>query len=516
MKYVRGLLLPVCLIVLIVPLANGAIRQARAQEAKCVRVAGIESSGELLNLDPINQPSTHNSILVGAMYNRLMDLSSTFEVSPELAEKWEGNAAGDEWTFHLRKGVKFHDGKDFTAKDVVYTYKRLIDPKNGSEAAATLAFLNPAGITAKDDYTVVFKTDKPVVELPVLITNKNTFIVPDGATTDSIKAKTNGTGPFMPVNFDVAAQSHVFKKNPNYWEAGLPKADCVEFFVVQEPTTLSASLLSGEIDVSQQVAYSVIPTLKGNANVQLLTAGPATQMTMAMWVDTAPFNDIKVRTAMKKVMDRKAMLQTVLLGYGYIGDDNPIPPQSPFAWRAEKDVPGPDIEGAKKLLADAGYSQDKPLKVDLYTSEYIPGAVAMAQVYKEEAAQAGIEVNLIIGNAKDHWDNVWLKHPFVGSGWNARHPGEGLAIAHRSNAQYPETHWYRKDFDALLDAANTEADTAKRKALYQQAEKMITEEGGSLVPLFQQIVSATRTKCSGYEPRAQLYRVDLRNVSCSG
>src|SRR6266508_1682183 len=122
MKFIRGLLLPICLIALTVPLASGAISLARAQEAKCVRVAGIESSGELLNLDPINQPSTNNSILVGAMYNRLMDLSSTFEVSPELAEKWEGNPAGDQWTFHLRKGVKFHDGKDFTAKDVVYTY----------------------------------------------------------------------------------------------------------------------------------------------------------------------------------------------------------------------------------------------------------------------------------------------------------------------------------------------------------------------------------------------------------
>src|SRR5262245_27179808 len=170
----KRLILHLCLLVLLIPVSSAAVRQVAAQDAKCVRVAGIESSGELLNLDPINQQSTNNSILVVAMYNRLMDLSSTYQVSPELAEKWESNAKADEWTFHLRKGVKFHDGKDFTAKDVVYTFKRLIDPKAESEAAATLAFLNPDGITAKDDFTVVFKTDKPVVELPVLITNKNT------------------------------------------------------------------------------------------------------------------------------------------------------------------------------------------------------------------------------------------------------------------------------------------------------------------------------------------------------
>lgn len=496
----------------------GVVGLAIAQDStgNCVRVAGVESSGELLNLDPINQPSTENSIVVGLMYNRLMDLSSTFEVSPELAESWESNADGSEWTFKLRQGVKFHDGKEFTAADVVYTYKRLIDPASASEAAATLAFLNPDGITAVDDYTVQFKTDKPVVELPVLITNKNTFIVPDGATTESIAASPNGTGPFMPVDFDVAAQPHVFTKNPNYWEEGLPKADCIEFSHIQEATTLNAALLSGEIEVAQQVSYATLPTLQNNPDIQLLTAGPATQMTLAMWVDTPPFDDIRVRQALKMVIDRKAMLQTVLLGYGYIGDDNPVPPQSPWAWRPEDQVPGPDVEGAKALLAEAGYGPDNPLKIDLYTAEYIPGAVAMAEVFKEQAAEAGVEVNLVIGPASDHWDNVWLKYPFVGSGWNARHPGEGLAIAHRSNAQYPETHWYRKDFDALLDAANTEADPAKRTALYQQAEEMLTEEGGSIIPLFQQIVAAVRSECTGYEPRAQLYRVDLRNISCTG
>ncbi|MEZ4666307.1 MAG: ABC transporter substrate-binding protein [Anaerolineae bacterium] len=513
MQHVRIALRLSVLFLLIVGV--GVISNAQDSTGDCVRLAGVESSGEKLNLDPINQPSTENSIVVGLMYNRLMDLSSTFEVSPELAESWSSNADGSEWTFKLRHDVKFHDGKDFTSKDVVYTYKRLIDPATGSEAAATLAFLNSDGITAPDDYTVVFKTDKPVVELPVLITNKNTFIVADGATSESIATAPNGTGPFIPQDFSVADQPHVFAKNANYWEAGLPKANCVEFFAIQEATTLNASLLAGEIDIAQQVSYATLPTLQNNPDIQLATAGPATQMTMAMWVDTPPFDNPNVRKALKMVIDRKAMLDTVLLGYGYIGDDNPVPPQSPYAWRPEDQVPGQDIEGAIALLAEAGYGPDNPLKIDLYTAEYIPGAVSMAEVFKDQAAEAGVEVNLIIGPASDHWDNVWLKYPFVGSGWNARHPGEGLAIAHRSNAAYPETHWYRDDFDKILDSANTESDPAKRLALYQKAEQLITEEGGSIIPLFQQIVSAVRSECSGYEPRAQLYRVDVRNVSCN-
>ena len=123
-------------------------------------------------------------------------------------------------------------------------------------------------------------------------------------------------------------------------------------------------------------------------------------------------------------------------------------------------------------------------------------------------------MNVIVGPASEHWDNVWLKQSFAGSGWNARHPGEGLAIAYRSNAQYPETHWYREDYDALLDAANTEPDAAKRTALYQQAEKMLTDEGGAIIPLFQRSVVAMRAQCDGYTPYAQLYKLDLRYITC--
>ena len=486
--------------------------EAPAEAAACIRIAGVEVSGEKLNLDPINQPSTENSIMVEQVYNRLLDLDSDFVVHPELAESWEPNEDGTEWTFHLVQGVKFHDGKELTAADVVYTFKRLIDPASGSEAAATLAFLNPDGIEAVDDYTVKFNLDNPVVELPVLITNKNTYIVPEGATGDTLNYTPVGTGPFIPVDFDPNAQPHVFVKNADYWEDGLPKAECVEFYAIQEATTRNAALLSGEIDLVQLVDYATLPTIQDNPTVELMTTGAATSYVLAAWVDTPPFDNVLVLQALKKLIDRQAMLDTALLGFGVIGDDNPVPPTSPYAWRSE--VPPRDLDGAIALLEEAGYGPDNPLQIDFYSSEYIPGATAVGQIFKENAAEAGVEVNLVIGPASEHWDNVWLKESFVGSGWNARHPGEGLAIAHRSNAQYPETHWYRDDFDALLDAANTEPDLAKRTALYQQAEQLLTEEGGSIIPLFQRSVVATRAECEGYTPHIQLYKLDLRSFSC--
>src|SRR5439155_11654343 len=119
-------------------------------------------------------------------------------------EKCESNSDATEWTFHLRKGVKFHDGHELTSKDVVYTFKRLISPERASGAAAVLSFLDPQkadSISAVDDYTVKFKPKGPIAELPLLITNKYTWIIPDGAKTDDLRLKGDGTGPFIQDQF---------------------------------------------------------------------------------------------------------------------------------------------------------------------------------------------------------------------------------------------------------------------------------------------------------------------------
>ncbi len=485
---------------------------ARPAAAKCVKVAGVESSGQKNSLDPAIQPSSQNSLNVNLVYNRLTDRDSNFIVKPELATSWKSNAGATVWTFNLRKGVKFADGKPFTSADVVYTFKRLLNPKTGSEGRTTMAFLDPAGIKAVGPYAVQFRVKKPVAELPLLITNKNAFIVENGASDATIKTKGAGTGPFVAQGFGTTKQPNTFVRNPNYWETGLPKAQCIQLYVIQEAASKLAALQTGQVDVVQQVDFASIPVLKGNSKVTLVATGASTSMTFPMWVDTKPFDDVRVRQAMKMVIDRQKMVDTVLLGYGVVGDDNPIPPTSPFAWR--KVVPHQDIPGAVALLKAAGYDASNPLKVDMYVAEVIPGVVNLAQLYKQMAAEAGIQVNVIVGPASEYWDNVWLKHSFQVSGWSARPPGEGLAIAYRSNAPYPETHWKRADFDSVLDTANTTVDAAKRTALYRQAEKMLSLEGGEIIPVFVKTVAAMRSNCSGYAPRIEIVRADFRTVSC--
>jgi peptide/nickel transport system substrate-binding protein len=493
------------------PTQAAAAAPAAWDSSKCIKAAATDPGGEGDLLDPATIVSYEQEMAVNQPYDRLANPDSDFKLSPELAESWESNPDATEWTFHLRKDVKFHDGKPMTAKDVVYTFKRLIDPKVGSEGASVLGFLKPEGIIAVDDYTVKFKTDKPVTELPSFVSTKNTRIVPEGSTRESLQFSGNGTGPWIPVDFKPVEQPHKFVKNPNYWKPGLPKADCLEIYTLGEDTTRGAALQSGQVDIGQ-ASYPMISALQKDKNLQLMETKAGSSETLSMWSDTPPFDKLEVRQALKKVVDREAIIKAALLGHGEVGNDNPVPPTSPFAYAS---APAPrDVEGAKQLLAKAGYGPNNPLKIDLYTADVTPGFVQMAQLFKEQAAEAGVQVNVIVGPSGEYWDNVWLKQPFVTSTWGIRPPAEGLALVYRQNAKENETHFKRPEYDALLDQANAEADPNKRADLYKQAQKMLAEEGGVIIPMFQHVVWAVRNNCTGFAPHVQPSHVDFVNVEC--
>ncbi len=301
------------------------------------------------------------------------------------------------WTFKLREGVKFHSGKDFSSADVVWSFKRLLDEKTGSGARAVLEFLDADGISAPDATTVVFKTKNPVVELPVLITNKFTNIVPDGATRRDAEAEGRRHRPV---------------------HAGAVHAECAGAHPAQEPELLErrpaevgmpahhgraeavaavSAIKAGQVDLMLNVDPSVIPTLKDDPSVKLL--------------ETAASNSMTVSAA-----DRHAALRQ---SEGARGNEAGGRPPGDGRHRAArlrrgrrrqsgagtaahasyvKEAPKQDIEKAKALLAEAGYKDG--LSFDLYTAEGVPGMVLMAQVYAEMAKAAGMNINVIVTPAE--------------------------------------------------------------------------------------------------------------------
>lgn len=475
----------------------------------CARVVTFDWSATLV-IDPATITNNSDLLLANAAYEPLVVFDNGFAVAPKLAESWSVSADGKEWTFNLRKGVRFHDGAELTAGDVVYTYRRLLDPKTASPAASELAFLKPDNIVAKDSHTVVFRTDAPVAELPLSIATKYALIVREGSGRDALMKASNGTGPFQIRDFKPDAPKVVLQKSAAYWQADKPRSSCLEISGVADPITRVTTLQTGGADILIAADPTTLPTLKADPNIELLEAKGALLMSMVMMVDKPPFDDVRVRKALKLVVDRNAMVELVTLGFGIPGNDNPVPPTSPFAVSAEPIAT--DVEKAKALLAEAGQSA---LTVDLYTgaTDLTPGMLALVQAYKEMAAKAGITVNVVTAPSNSFWDDVYLKQPFVTSYWYTRHPVSSLPLAYRSDAKYNETHWKRPAFDKLLDDAAVNVDPAARVELYKSAQKELIEEGGAIVPVFASLVAAVRKGCTGYTPHIES-RVAFEDIAC--
>ena len=496
----------------VVPIAAslvlGSAAAAKAS-VECVKIVGYEWSGEKQSMDPADMHSGDDAYHVFSVYDRLLGVDSNFQVKPELAESWESSEGGKVWTFNLRQGVKFHDGSDFGADDVAYTFQRLLDPELASGGAPLLSFMTPESIVAVDEHTVEFRLDEPVVELPLLITNKFTNIVPAGSKHEDLRLNGVGTGPFKQEQFEPNNPVRLLTRNDDWW-GGAVKPACLRITVLQEPVASVSAIKSGEVDVLLNVDPSTIPSVKDDPNVQLVNTAASNSMTLSMWVDTPPFDDPRVREAMKLAVDRQAMVNTVLLGFGEVGNDNPVPLGSPAAYSDA--APMRDLEKAKQLLAEAGHGDG--LEIDLYTGEGVPGMVKMAQAYAQMAAEAGITVNVVVTPAESYWDDVWLKYPLVNSAWSMRAPATGLAIAYTKDAKWNETHWYRDDYDDLLAKAAVTADEGERTALYQQAQKLLAEEGGVIIPMFIHQVAALREGCTGFVPHVNNQYLDFENIEC--
>lgn len=492
------------------PLGMAESRDRAHAAENCALVAVSEWNAETLTPDPAVLLSLADAYHARMLFEPLVDADDAMQPVPVLAESWETNADGSEWTFHLRQGVKFHDGSALTADDVVYTFARLLDPATGSPGAGELDGLKAENFRAVDPSTVKVVLDSPIVELPSVLATKHGLVVKKGASTDNIRFRPVGTGAFALAELTPGQLKTVFTRNPQYWREGLPKSACLELFGVTEPVARVAAVVSGRADVVTVIDPSTVPSLRDNPDITLTQAKGGSALTIGMFMDTPPFTDNRVRQAMKLAIDRQAMVDTALLGFGIPGNDNPILPTSPDAYRS--DIVQRDVAKAKQLLADAGYPDG--LSVDLQTSELYPGQMAMTQAFQQMAAEAGIEVNLIVSPAGEYWDNVWLKQPFAISNWGMRPTAIALAVAYRQGAKWNETHFFRDDYDALLDKAAQTVNAAERRKIYQEAQKMIAEEGGVIIPVFSATIAATRKGCSGYTPSADHNRPNFANILC--
>lgn len=427
------------------------------------------------------------------LYNRLVRMNEAGELKPELAESWQANTAATEWTFNLRKGVRFHNGAAFTAKDVLYTLRNVMNPALESPGAAVLSIVNVDEVNAPDDFTVVFPLNQPHADFPLLLLHYSMYIIPDGIG-DAINTTGVGTGPFSLKQFAPEGVTTVVA-NAEYWD-GAPGVAQVDIVGIADSEGRISALLADQVDYLEAASPDSIGLIQQKPDYVLINLPSGNWPVFVMNTTTAPFDDVRVRMAMKLVVDRDAMVQSVLGGYGKVAGDHPVWPGDQYY----KEVPRPrDVEKAKALLAEAGFANG--LEVTLYTSDIDVNMIPMTVLYKEMAAEAGIIVNIQQESADGYWNDIWMQKPFCCSSWGERTADQVLNEVYRSGASWNETYWTNSEFDGLLDQARQQLDYAQRKATYQQAQQLLSDEGGAIIPFFTDILSVAHKRVKNINTR---------------
>ena len=460
-------------------------------------------------MDPALSTDVPTGRVVAYLFDGLTRFTPDAKVVPGLAKSWDVSPDGMTYTFHLRTGVKFHDGTPFSAKNVVSTFQRVLDPATkggrgwplypikGAEDFASSKGKTITGLVAQDDSTVVVTLKEPFAIFPKLLAMPVTSIVPEKVPAD-FGQKPVGTGPWKFVEWRHDDNLR-FAKNPDYFD-GPPKTDSLMARIIPEMSTAVAEFESGNVDVlnvpdQTSKSWDADPEKK-----KLLTSAPA----LRFWyvgVNTTrgPLTDVRVRQALNYAVDVNTMLAQVMAGRGTVAA-GVIPPTLGGADANKKGYPH-DVAKAKQLLADAGHPNGIDLELWASTTDQSP---RISQTLQANLAEAGIRVKIVQRDAssmreaarkgqtdlalKEWWADYPDAENFLYPLLHSKNKGPGGNVSFYSNPK----------FDALVDQAHREQDESKRNALYAQANDIAFNDAPMIFLFFYKDLYAVQPWIKGF------------------
>lgn len=449
---------------------------------------GLTGGASSDTLDPLAQVTIPDLARSPQLFNSLIQFQSNGQLKLTLAEEITPNSNATEWTIRVRKGVTFHNGKDLTADDVIYTFQTALNPKQPAPTAALLVPVVRQGIKKLDKYTLRVPCKTPYSGLPQMIQNYNLPIIPVGFD----EKKPVGTGPFMYQSFTPGSVS-VFTRNPNYWESGLPYLDGVTITDYADETSMVNALLGGQEDAIGGISVGALDTVKGSGKTVVVSnAGGITPFTMR--TDAPPFNDVRVRQAMRLAIDRVQMRNLVFGGHGLLGNDV----TSPFDV-AYKHFPQrvQDIAQAKSLLKAAG-RQD--LSVQLITTDLAQGTILAAQVLAQQVKAAGINVNVRQIETSDFFGPNYLKWVFAQDLYYYSPYLLQVTDAFLPTSPYNETHFNEPHYNQLYKQASATTTQSALTPIEQEMMAIDFNSGGYIIPYFVPVLDAHSPSLQGVEP----------------
>jgi peptide/nickel transport system substrate-binding protein len=464
--------------------------------------SGIERGGTLIaaisadpeGFDP-HITSAHSSFeILENVYDTLVTVDENLNMIPSLAESWEISDDNLTWTFYLREGVKFHNGRELTADDVVYSYERIMNPDTGSGVA--WRFGSVESVEAIDDLTVAIHLTEPSPNLLGRIGGyKGMAIVPHEIVEDeTVATHPVGTGPFKFVEY-VPGDHVTLEANADYWEAGKPYLDGVELQVIPDETVRLTNLQTGEVDWVDNLPPQRVTELATSGEVIVDKVSGGDYWYIGLNLNREPFGDVRVRQAIAYAINRSDVAAAAKWDTA-TPNQGPIPSDS--LWYYDFQPYEQNLDKARELLAEAGYPDG--FETEFMPTSFYEETVRAAQVLQAQLSQIGINAKI----RSLEW-GTWLEEEGAGNfdmyicGWIGNiDPDDFFYAQHHTDQIFNFTGYSNPEVDELLDAGRVETDENARQEIYDQVQQMIIDEAPYIYLYNPDVVQAWQPYVRGY------------------
>lgn len=454
---------------------------------------------------------THSDLFMiaaaqGAVFDSLTENAADGSLVGELAESWEATADAKTWTFNLRQGVTFHNGKSFGADDVIESLQLHIGEDSKSAAKPIVEAISE--MIKVTDHQVQFVLEAGNADFPYLMSDYHLMMFPAGQIEEAI-AQGIGTGLYQVTSFDPGVRMTATRYPDHYKGDSAGFFNEIEYIAINDNTARMNALMTGQVDAINRIDFKTEALLRANPALRIQEVTGNQHYSFPMLTNTAPYNDVNVRKALKYGINRQELVDKILLGHGAVGNDTPIGPANQY-FHSEMEQLAYDPDQAKYYLQQAGLDS---INIDLSASNAaFEGAVDAAQLYQASASSAGININVIQEPADGYWSNVWLNKPFCAAYWSGRATEDWMfSSAYEEGVPWNDSEWDSQDsarFQELLLMARAELDSDKRREQYFEMQQILRDEGGVLVPMFANYVQAVNNRIYSPETVGNLWQMD--------
>jgi peptide/nickel transport system substrate-binding protein len=415
----------------------------------------------------------------------LTQITPENELGPDMADSWSASDDASEWTFQLNKNASFHSGKPFTAEDAIASLNHHRGETTTSAAKALLKDVDD--IVKNDDHSITVKLTGGNADFPWLMTDYHIPICPANEDGTLNWQTGDGAGPYKLVNNEFGIGSELVRYDG--WHGEGAYFDAVEITILNDPNARQTALVTADVDAVTALDLKTLALLKRDPNIVVDNVPSGSAITLPMFCDVAPFDDVNVRLALKLAIDREQIIKKIAFGTAIPANDVHVSPNMPYWAELEQRTYDPDK--AKHHLKQAGMEN---LKVSLSTADSVySGAVDLCVLYAEQAKAAGITIDVVREPNDGYYSDVWLKKPFCMVQWGARPtPDQMFTLAYKDDASWNESHWQNKRFNELLLLAKAELDQPKRTEMYREMQELARDDGGTIIPMFTNFVYARR------------------------